>query len=119
MSGERTARGVTIRVTSQRNAGRISLFVRGGKIVRTNGVVPPAITRHRGRLADGWQVTNGAGVQELIVDVEATGRVEAVASDSTFAFPPAGAALQRARDASVAMTVQDGDVTITRTRATF
>ncbi|MFL6246690.1 MAG: M28 family peptidase [Thermoanaerobaculia bacterium] len=119
ISGERTARGVTIRVASQRNAGRISLFVRGGKIVRTNGVVPPPITRHRGQLANGWQVTSGAGVQELVVDVEATGRVEAVASDSTFALPREGAALQRARDASVATTIQDGDVTITRTRATF
>lgn len=119
VSGERTARGVTIRVASQRNAGRISLFIRGGKIVRTNGVVPPPITRHRGRLANGWQVTNGAGVQELVVDVEAAGRVEAIASDSTFAFPPEGAVLQRARNASVATTIQDGDVTITRTRATF
>lgn len=119
VSGERTPRGVTIRAVSQRNAGRISLFVRGGKILRTNGVTPPPITRHRGGLANGWQVTNGAGVQELVVDVEATGPVEVVASDSTFAFPAEGAMLLRARDVSVATTIQDGDVTITRTRATF
>jgi hypothetical protein len=119
ISGERTPTGVTIRATSQRNAGRISLFVRGGKIRRTNGVVPPPITRHRSGLANGWQVTTGAGVQELVVDVDATGRVEAIASDSTFALPAEGAAFRRARDASTATTIQDGDVTITRTRATF
>lgn len=119
ISGERNARGVTIRVASQRNAGRISLFLRGGKVVRTNGVVPPPITRHRRGLPDGWQVTTGAGVQELVVDVEAAGSVDVIASDSTFAFPAEGAALLRARDASVATTIQDGDVTITRTRATF
>jgi len=58
-------------------------------------------------------------VQELVVDIEAAGRVEVIASDSTFAFPPEGAILLRARNASIATTIQDGDVTITRTRATF
>jgi hypothetical protein len=119
VSGERTAKGVTIRATSQRNAGRIAIFVRGGQILRTNGVAPPPAARHRNRLADGWQVTNGSGVQELVVEVEATGRVEVVASDTTFALPAQGAALIRARNASVATTIQDGDVTVTRTRAAF
>ncbi|HYC60096.1 MAG TPA: M20/M25/M40 family metallo-hydrolase [Thermoanaerobaculia bacterium] len=119
VSGERNGSALTIRAASHRNAGRISLFVRGGTIRRTNGVTPPPITRHRSQLANGWQVTNASGVEELIVDVEATGPVEVIASDSTFAFPSEGAALLRARDASNAMTIQDGDVTITRTRATF
>jgi hypothetical protein len=118
VSGERTAKGVTIRATSQRNAGRIAVFVRGGQILRTNGVAPPPV-RHRNRLADGWQVTNGTGVQELVVEVEATGPVEVIASDTTFAFSAEGVALVRARNASVATTIQDGDVTVTRTRATF
>jgi hypothetical protein len=119
VSGERTARGVTIRATSQRNAGRISVFVRGGTILRTNGVTPPPAARHRNRLADGWQVTNGSGVQELVVEVEATGPVQVIASDTTFALPAEGAALIRARNASTATTIQDGDVTVTRTRAAF
>jgi hypothetical protein len=119
VSGERTAKGVTIRATSQRNAGRISVFVRGGKILRTNGVTPPPVTRHRSGLADGWQVTNGSGVQELVVEVEAAGRVEVVASDSTLGLPAVGAQLVRARNASMATTIQDGDVTVTRTRAAF
>lgn len=119
VTSEKTPRGYTIRATSQRNAGRISVFVNGGKILRTNGVAPPPITRHGGQLGGGWQVASGAGVQELVVDIEAPGRIEVVASDTTFAFPREGDALLRARAASTATTIQDGDVTITRTRSMF
>jgi hypothetical protein len=45
--------------------------------------------------------------------------VEVVASDTVFGFPPEGAALVRARAASTAAMIQDGDVTVTRARATF
>jgi hypothetical protein len=119
VSGIRNGGHLTIRVTSHRNAGRVSLLVRGGTIQRTNGVAPPASSRHPRQLPDGWQLTNGNGVQEIVVDVEAKGRVEVVASDTAFGFPPEGAALLRARAASTAATIQDGDVTVTRARATF
>jgi hypothetical protein len=60
-----------------------------------------------------------SGVEEMVVDVAASGRVDAVASDTTFGLSAAGAALRRARDASIAIPVHDGDVTITRERHTF
>lgn len=119
VSGQRNGDRLTLRVTSHRNASRVSLLVRGGKILRTNGVAPPPPTRRPRQLPDGWQLTTGHGVQEIVVDVEAKGPVEAVASDTAFGFPPEGAALLRARAASTAMTIQDGDVTVTRARAKF
>lgn len=120
VSGERTADGVTLRVASHRDAGRVSLFFRGGTVRRVNGVTPPAQPHRNSRpLPDGWQAAAGNGVQELVVEVAAKGRVEVIASDTTFGFPAAGAALLRARAASCAMPIQDGDVTITRTRAVF
>lgn len=120
VSGERNGDHLTLRVVSHRNAGRVSLFLRGGTILRTNGVAPPPRpTRLPRRLPDGWQLTSGNGVQEIVVDVEAKGRVEVIASDTGFGFPPVGASLQRARTASIATTIQDGDVTVTRARATF
>jgi hypothetical protein len=120
MSGERTAGGVTIRVATLRNAGRVSLFIRGGKVLRVNGVTPPTQGHRNSRsLPDGWQAANGNGVREIVVEIAAKDRVEAIASDTGFGFPAAGAALLRAREASCAMTIQDGDVTITRARAVF
>ncbi|HEX6642496.1 MAG TPA: hypothetical protein VF215_15365, partial [Thermoanaerobaculia bacterium] len=81
----------------------------------------PAPQPHRNNrpLPDGWQAATGSGVGEIVVEVAAKGRVEAIASDTGFGFPTAGAALLRARQESCAMPIQDGDVTITRTRATF
>jgi hypothetical protein len=120
VSGQRNGDHLMLRVTSHRNAGRVSLFVRGGTILRTNGVAPPPNPARRPRqYPEGWQLTTGNGVQEIVVDVEAKGPVEVVASDTGFGFPPEGAALLRARAASIATTIQDGDVTVTRARATF
>jgi hypothetical protein len=119
VSGERNGDHVTLRVTSHRNAGRVSLFLHGGTILRTNGVAPPRSSRPPRRYPDGWQFTSGSGVQEILVDVTAKGPVEVIASDTGFGFPPEGAALLRARAASVATTIQDGDVTVTRARGRF
>jgi Peptidase family M28 len=120
LTGSRSSRGLTIRVTSRRNAARVSLFVKGGTVRTINGVVPPPLPeRSRRRLSGGWQFTAASGVQEIVVEVAATGRVEAVASDTSFGLPAAGAALLRAREASIAIPIHDGDVTVTRARATF
>jgi hypothetical protein len=48
------------------------------------------------------------------VEVAANRAVQAAASDVSFGLPPSGAALLRARAASTATTIQDGDTTITR-----
>ena len=37
--------------------------------------------------------------------------IDVVVTDTTFGLPPAGAALTRARDASTAVPVHDGDTT--------
>ena len=120
VTGARSGGHVTVRVTSHRNANRVSLFIRGGTIQRINGVTPPPRpTRLPRQLPDGWQYTAGNGVREIVVDVQAKDRLEVVASDTAFGFPSAGAALLRARQESIATTIQDGDVTVTRARAAF
>lgn len=120
MSGSRTAEGARIVVRSQRGARRLALRVRGGKVLRVNGIAPPPRpARFRDTSNDPWGFAMASGVEEMIVEVAASGKVEAVASDTTFGLPPAGASLGRARDASTAIPVQDGDVTMTRIRGTF
>ncbi|HYO75868.1 MAG TPA: hypothetical protein VE010_05350, partial [Thermoanaerobaculia bacterium] len=113
VTGERDANIVTIRVRSPRRADRLSVTVRGGVVRRVNGLAPPD-GRHSGRSRRGWQSASATGVEELVVEVAGTGRVEAAASDLSYGFPPSGAALLRARDASTATTIQDGDTTVTR-----
>lgn len=120
LTATRTATGATIRVVSHRGANRMAVFVRGGKVTRINGVTPPPPPdRHRSRLSPEWDAAVASGVQEMLVDVTAQGRIEVIASETTFAFPAQGAALLRARNASVATTIQDGDVTVTRARGAF
>jgi hypothetical protein len=120
LTATRTATGATVRVVSHRGANRLSLFIRGGKVTRINGITPPPPpARHRSRLSPDWDAAVASGVQEMVVDVSAKGRIEVIASETTFAFPAQGAALLRARSASVATTIQDGDVTITRARGTY
>lgn len=119
VSGERTANGVKVRVTTNRDAGRVSLFFRGGTLRSVNGVAPTSKPQRGSRLVGDWQYASANGVKEIVVEIAAKGRVEVVGSDTGFGFPPEGAALKSARDASPAIPIQDGDVTVTRTRATF
>ena len=100
---------------------RIVLLLHGdAKVLRVNGVAPPPRPeRFRERVLRGWQMAVGSGVEEMTVECTARGPIEAVASDMTFGLPPAGAALTKARDATPAIPIQDGDVTLTRTRARF
>jgi hypothetical protein len=113
MSGERAGNIVTVRVRTHRGANRLTLFVRGGTIRRVNGLAPPP-GRGRFRAMRDWQMASAAGVEEMVVEVVANRKIEAAASDFTFGLPPSGAALLRARAASTATTIQDGDTTITR-----
>jgi glycerate-2-kinase len=117
---QRTASGARARVTSPRGADRITLLIRNGEVRSVNGVAPaPRAERHRSRLPAGWSMAIVSGGQELVVDIEGTGKLELIASDTSFSFPPEGAALARARDAAGGTAVQDGDVTSTRTRLTL
>ncbi|HYI11953.1 MAG TPA: hypothetical protein VEK57_23055, partial [Thermoanaerobaculia bacterium] len=81
--------------------------------------LPPRPDRFRDRMPEGWAWASAMGVEEMTVELTAPGPVEVIASDTSFGFPPEGAALQRARNASPAVPIQDGDVMITRTRLKF
>jgi hypothetical protein len=120
ITGERTTEGVRIHVRSPRGAPRLTLRLRGGKVLRVNGVTPPPRPpRFRDNSGAEWSFAMAGGVGEMIVDIAANDRVEAVASDSSFGLSAAGAALSRARAASTAIPIHDGDVTVTRARQTF
>lgn len=123
LSGTRTATGVTIRLRSQRNAGRLTLAFRSSadaKVISVNGVnLPPRPARFRERGIGGWRTVRANAVDEMVVEIGTRGRVEAVASDVTFGLPAEGDALARARALSIAIPVQDGDTTVTRSRGTI
>ncbi|HEX6084322.1 MAG TPA: M28 family peptidase [Thermoanaerobaculia bacterium] len=121
MSATRNGDTLTVRLHSPRGANRLSLLLTGDvKIARINGVAPaPRPARFRDRSPRGWSSAVANGVSEMIVECTARGRVEAIGSDLTFGLPAAGAALAKARDASTAIPLQDGDVTITRVKATY
>ncbi|MEA2464882.1 MAG: hypothetical protein QOJ98_2629, partial [Acidobacteriota bacterium] len=113
ISGERKGTTVLIRVRSPRGANRLTLLVNGGPIRRVNGLTPPP-GRGSFNALRGWQFASAVGVEEMVVEVVANRTVQAAASDVSFGLPASGAALLRARNASTATTIQDGDTTITR-----
>jgi hypothetical protein len=120
MTARRNGGNLRITVRSQRNAERVSLFVKGGRIVSVNGTIPPERpARFRSRVPPAWATAAVQGGQEMEVEVAAAGSVEAVASDVSFGLPPSGTPLARARNASAAVPIHDGDVTVTRTRAIY
>jgi hypothetical protein len=116
----RGGRHLTLQLRSNRNAPRIALIFRAPSFaaLRVNGVVPPPITRPRGGLAPGWHRVSVRGASEATIDIDLTRdeAIDVVMLDSSFGLPPAGAALARARDASLAVPVQEGDLTTTLRR---
>jgi hypothetical protein len=120
LRGERQGTKVTVRVLSGREADRIALLVRGGTIRSVNGVVPPPRpARFREPQLNGWRIAFAYAVQEAVFELDAPGRVEVVASDTTFGLPAGAEALIDARRASNASILGEGDLTITRARASF
>jgi len=121
MTATRSAEKLIIRVRANRPADRLTLRLEGdASVLRVNGVAPaPRPARFRQRLPSGVASAVASGVQEMIVECSARGRVEAIAGDLSFGFPASGAALVEARNASIAVTSQDGDVVITRARGVY
>jgi hypothetical protein len=121
MNAVRNEGTLTVRVRSSRGANRLSLLLEGdATVLRVNGVAPaPRPARFRQRRPAGSHVAVAWGVSEMTVECSVRGPVEAIASDLTYGLPPAGRPLAEARNASIAIPVQDGDVTITRTRARY
>jgi hypothetical protein len=120
LTAERKGNLVRVVVRSAGNGNRLTLLMHGGVVRRVNGVAPPPRPArfHSGPPA-GWQYASAAGVREMVVEVATRARIDLVASEVTFAFPAEGAALVQARNASPAITIQDGDVTITRARTSI
>jgi len=115
--GARERGRVLLRIRSPRHANRISLIYRGGTITRVNGVMPPARpARFRESIVNGWHFAAVHATDETVVELESPRMLEIVVSDTTYGLPASAAALMHARDASPAVPVHEGDVTITRTR---
>ncbi len=113
-------RHVTLQLRSARHAPRIVLIFHAPSFtaLRVNGVTPPPMTRGRAFLAPGWHRVAVRGASEATIEIDLTRDepIDAVIVDSSFGLPPAGAAIARARDASLAVPVQDGDLTTTLRR---
>ena len=108
-------RRLTLQVRSARNAnGRIALLFHTDALqtIRVNGVAPPPPPqRFRNILAPGWHQATVRGASEATVEIALSKdeAIDAAVIDTSYGLPPAGGALARARDASVAVPVHDGD----------
>ncbi|MBV8544590.1 MAG: M20/M25/M40 family metallo-hydrolase [Acidobacteria bacterium] len=113
-------RHLTLRIRSNRNAPRIALIFHAPSFaaLRVNGITPPPMTRFRGGLAPGWHRVAVRGATEATIEIDLTRDepIEAVIIDGSYGLPSAGAALAHARDASMALPVQEGDLTNTLRR---
>lgn len=114
-------RTLLVAVRSQRGAPRLSFMFHAASIesLRVNGVVPPPRTRGRDFLAPGWHrvIVRGAAEAQIEIVTSDMQPLEAVAADATYGLPPQGAPLARAREASICVPSDDGDVTQTMRRA--
>ncbi|HEX3583583.1 MAG TPA: hypothetical protein VH087_17580, partial [Thermoanaerobaculia bacterium] len=110
-----TREGSVIHVRSQRNADRIVLAIKGTfPSLRVNGIVPPPQPkRFHSFIAAGWTRIMLRG-SSMDVDVGTTAPLQYIATDMTYAPPPAAAMLIRTRNISNATRSDDGDVTITQ-----
>ncbi|MEA2240393.1 MAG: hypothetical protein QOC81_5117 [Thermoanaerobaculia bacterium] len=120
VSDEHTnGRHLTLQLRSTRNAPRIALIFHAPSFasMRVDGIVPPPVTRRRGGLAADWHRVS-VRATEATIDLYLTRDepIDAVILDGLYGLPPAGAALVRARDASIAIPVQEGDLTTTLRR---
>jgi hypothetical protein len=115
--GEGGTRIVTLEIASSRHAPRLALLWHSDAetlALRINGVAPPPRpARWRSSLAPGWNriLVRGSSAR-IELTLRGTASAEALVTDTSFGVPASGAALTRARDASGAVPVHDGDVTI-------
>lgn len=112
-------RHLALHLHSARNAPRIALIFHAPSFasMRVNGIVPPPITRRRGGLAEGWHRVS-VRATEATIDLYLTRNepIDAVVIDGSYGLPPEGATLAHARDTSLAIPVQEGDLTTTLRR---
>jgi len=110
-------RHLTLQLRSNRNAPRIALAFRAPSFaaVRINGIAPPPMTRGLMPFAPGWHPVSVLGASEATIDIDLTRdeAMDAVVIDSSYGLPAEGAMLAHARDADLAVPVNDGDLTTT------
>ena len=117
MNATRNGDHVMVIIRSPRHANRLTLALRGGTVLRVNGIPPaPRPARWRER-SETWRFALMSGVDEMTVEVQAHGALEAIAGDVSYGLD--APALQQARKASNAVPQHEGDVVITRVRATL
>lgn len=113
-------RHLTLHIHSNRNAPRISLIFHAPsfKSLRVNGITPPPMARFRGGLAPGWHRVAIRGASDATIDIDLTRDepIDAIIIDGSYGLPGGGAALAHARDSSMAIPVQEGDLTTTLRR---
>jgi hypothetical protein len=115
MNTTRNGDRVTIVVHSSRRANRLTLALHGGTVLRVNGIIPPPRPARWRERSEPWRFAIMNGMDQMTVEVQAKGALEAIASDISYGLD--APALQRARDASNAVPQGEGDVVITRVRA--
>jgi Peptidase family M28 len=117
-------RTLVLALHSPRGAPRIALILHAPGLLslRVNGVVPPPpSTRVREFLADGWRRISVRGASDAVIEVVLRdgAAIDAIAIDTSYGLPAAGAALASARNASLAVPSDDGDVSTTMRRMRF
>jgi len=118
-AGKRTR---VIQLHSSRNASRVTLFFTTSATIESmkiNGVTPPPRPAHYYELTtNGWHRIAIYGGSDATIELVTRGAapIDAIASDMTYGIPDASRALAQARDASNAITSDDGDATQTLVR---
>jgi peptidase M28-like protein len=123
LAGDGT-RVITLDVASVRHAPRLAVTWHSDAEVvalRINGVTPPPRPpRFHSYLAPGWHriLVRGSSAH-VEITVRGTAPAEAIVADSSFGLPAVAAPLITARDASGAVPVHDGDVTVVERHVTW
>jgi hypothetical protein len=107
-------RTMSFHLRSPRGAARISLTVHADlTAVRVNGIAPPPPpARFHPQMPPGWgRITVRGNEATVELTVRGNAPVEAWAMDVSYGLPDPS--LSKARDASLAIPVQEGDLTIT------
>ncbi|HEX3577372.1 MAG TPA: M28 family peptidase [Thermoanaerobaculia bacterium] len=116
---KQNGRHLTLHIRSNRNAPRVSLIFHAPSFasLRVNGIAPPPSSRGSG-FGPGWHRVGIRGASEATIDIDLTRdeAIDAVILDASYGLPPAGAAVSHARDTSMAIPVNDGDLTTTLRR---
>lgn len=117
-------RTLVIALHSARGAPRITLMLHAPSLtsLRVNGITsPPPTARTRNYFGDGWRRVAVRGASDAVIELVLRdgAPIDAIAIDTSYGLPASGAALTAARDASLAVPSDDGDVSTTMRHMRF